>query len=82
MTRRYVITLQWGHRLSAMEMRCQRLVREVMEEASMGPPPFGDGNCYLLLNSVDIERNGVIFAVFGDTNRHRSDSIQRKRPGS
>ena len=38
------VWLQWGHRLSAMETvhRLDDLV--LLDDASMGPPPFGDGN--------------------------------------
>ena len=37
-------TLQWGHRLSAMERDLfAHLVRLQSDVASMGPPPFGDG---------------------------------------
>ena len=36
--------LQWGHRLSAMETSPKRKGRWVQIIASMGPPPFGDGN--------------------------------------
>ena len=44
-----VRTLQWGHRLSAMETRLHPLVRRiVIVAASMGPPPFGDGNVRLV----------------------------------
>ncbi len=37
--------LQWGHRLSAMETAASKMRRAQMAvTASMGPPPFGDGN--------------------------------------
>ena len=36
--------LQWGHRLSAMETSRLEWVTWGRDEASMGPPPFGDGN--------------------------------------
>ena len=36
--------LQWGHRLSAMETGRGRLLLPGLGPASMGPPPFGDGN--------------------------------------
>ena len=39
-------TLQWGHRLSAMETGVDVRLRRPGCEASMGPPPFGDGNAY------------------------------------
>ena len=37
-------TLQWGHRLSAMEIAFEKVegIRHCL--ASMGPPPFGDGD--------------------------------------
>ena len=37
------LVLQWGHRLSAMESRRHRPAGPACREASMGPPPFGDG---------------------------------------
>ena len=38
-------SLQWGHRLSAMETRIAVNVISIFTvHASMGPPPFGDGN--------------------------------------
>ena len=37
-------SLQWGHRLSAMEIGLQPLPFFGRVVASMGPPPFGDGN--------------------------------------
>ncbi len=36
--------LQWGHRLSAMETRVLVPFNYRRDNASMGPPPFGDGN--------------------------------------
>ena len=39
-----VSSLQWGHRLSAVETKPQRLVGSGILAASMGPPPFGSGN--------------------------------------
>ena len=36
--------LQWGHRLSAMEIQRVGIARHVVGLASMGPPPFGDGD--------------------------------------
>ena len=36
--------LQWGHRLSAMEIRPLSPGRRGRQAASMGPPPFGDGD--------------------------------------
>ena len=39
-----VQTLQWSHRLSAMETLPALHRRPVFQGASMGPPPFGDGN--------------------------------------
>ena len=36
--------LQWGHRLSAMETALAGQVKLAELVASMGPPPFGDGN--------------------------------------
>ena len=36
--------LQWGHRLSAMETCIAWRGTGVGNDASMGPPPFGDGN--------------------------------------
>ena len=36
--------LQWGHRLSAMEIRGVHAPEHRADLASMGPPPFGDGN--------------------------------------
>ena len=44
--------LQWGHRLSAMETDTQAGVAPRDGVASMGPPPFGDGNSYLRVSSV------------------------------
>ena len=38
-----ISSLQWGHRLSAMESGIQHDRRGVLRDASMGPPPFGDG---------------------------------------
>ena len=37
-------SLQWGHRLSAMETGRLRCGHPGASRASMGPPPFGDGN--------------------------------------
>ena len=37
-------SLQWGHRLSAMETGLCQLFRGVAVRPSMGPPPFSDGN--------------------------------------
>ena len=37
-------TLQWGHRLSAMETGPHRGPADRHRQPSMGPPPFGDGN--------------------------------------
>ena len=37
-------TLQWGHRLSAVETRDTRPSPSHAGRASMGPPPFGSGN--------------------------------------
>ena len=49
---RYSIrTLQWGHRLSAMETRQKHGSGHRGLRPSMGPPPFGDGNKYDPLNS-------------------------------
>ena len=39
-----VSVLQWGHRLSAMETVRVTRPKRVLFHASMGPPPFGDGN--------------------------------------
>ena len=39
-----VVQLQWGHRLSAMETYYQAPFFGYATQASMGPPPFGDGN--------------------------------------
>ena len=36
--------LQWGHRLSAMETLEREIQGDGQEVASMGPPPFSDGN--------------------------------------
>ena len=36
--------MQWGHRLSAMETTQARWQGRAPDGASMGPPPFGDGN--------------------------------------
>ena len=41
---RPVASLQWGHRLSAMDRRNDHRCRVRPNTASMGPPPFGDGN--------------------------------------
>ena len=38
--------LQWGHRLSAMETLRLLVVISAQVVASMGPPPFGDGNAW------------------------------------
>ena len=41
----YLLPLQWGHRLSAMETSSPALpVCCLFAAPSMGPPPFGDGN--------------------------------------
>ena len=40
----FVARLQWGHRLSAMETPKCRVRHPRLSPASMGPPPFGDGN--------------------------------------
>ena len=40
----WAASLQWGHRLSAMETRRARSWSTGWHPASMGPPPFGDGN--------------------------------------
>ena len=39
-----MLGLQWGHRLSAMETEEQIADDAITGDASMGPPPFGDGN--------------------------------------
>ena len=39
-----IALLQWGHRLSAMETTQARQCFLPHLRASMGPPPFGDGN--------------------------------------
>ena len=39
-----ILHLQWGHRLSAMETPASRKRSAPRHSASMGPPPFGDGN--------------------------------------
>ena len=36
--------LQWGHRLSAMETKLAYILGLGRFDASVGPPPFGDGN--------------------------------------
>ena len=36
--------LQWGHRLSAMEIAAEGGGGKDHKVASMGPPPFGDGD--------------------------------------
>ena len=36
--------LQWGHRLSAMETFLVQFLDVAVAHASMGPPPFSDGN--------------------------------------
>ena len=38
------VLLQWGHRLSAMEIVVPRPGRTGVGQASMGPSPFSDGN--------------------------------------
>ena len=43
-TDRSISKLQWGHRLSAMETVERQGHRPEHQQASMGPPPFGDGN--------------------------------------
>ena len=37
------LSLQWGHRLSAMESSGVGAAEHLSRPASMGPPPFGDG---------------------------------------
>ncbi len=37
------VKLQWGHRLSAMESGSESRFSSGSGDASMGPPPFGDG---------------------------------------
>ena len=44
--------LQWGHRLSAMERMSDGPRYRQGHDASMGPPPFGDGKGYLRISSV------------------------------
>ena len=36
--------LQWGHRLSAVEISSDARIPKHRDTASMGPPPFGGGN--------------------------------------
>ena len=49
-TLRYRLTLQWGHRLSAMEnWENFRQCPFGILQPSMGPPPFGDGNWRAIL---------------------------------
>ncbi len=43
--------LQWGHRLSAMETALGSEKAASILDASMGPPPFGDGNLARLSGS-------------------------------
>ena len=43
-TDRSISRLQWGHRLSAMEILGYRHRCPGLLHASMGPPPFGDGD--------------------------------------
>ena len=39
------VGLQWGHRLSVVETARERGRRRRLGRTSMGPPPFGSGNC-------------------------------------
>ena len=46
--------LQWGHRLSAMETSTFKIVVGCVVIASMGPPPFGDGNYHHMASSMSV----------------------------
>ena len=70
--------LQWGHRLSAMETRRYPQTQHDDVEPSMGPPPFGDGNRYWLLNSAFSPWKFVIVAALVFTARNRSAPVQLK----
>ena len=54
--------LQWGHRLSAMEILGDRLMLLFAGDASMEPPPFGDGDAALSWRGMRSSRcfNGAI----------------------
>ena len=46
-----LLSLQWGHRLSAMETGHHEGRLRTRGTASMGPPPFGDGNYWELVGA-------------------------------
>ena len=48
--------LQWGHRLSAMEIWVAFTAPGDQAVASMGPPPFGDGDTVRVRGMSGVER--------------------------
>ena len=48
--------LQWGHRLSAMETVSVASLAKRAGGASMGPPPFGDGNLKVVRVGIYMRR--------------------------
>ena len=64
--------LQWGHRLSAMETpkySPQEFVADLF--ASMGPPPFGDGNLLNVQLAVASTLASMGPPPFGDGNSRK-----------
>ena len=60
--------LQWGHRLSAMETGVGRKAHVFPHSASMGPPPFGDGNEVVAVEQVVWVTASMEPPPFGDGN--------------
>ena len=67
--------LQWGHRLSAMERTdIAQAVNGSTGQASMGPPPFGDGKPWLHPYPVQPVPASMGPPPFGDGKHHSSSS--------
>ena len=73
-----VLPLQWGHRLSAMEMGDDLHQDPDEPVASMGPPPFGDGDAPSPLHFSVVTAASMGPPPFGDGDRR---STNASRPG-
>ena len=62
----YDLELQWGHRLSAMERGSQGPGCWAPQDASMGPPPFGDGKMLVLQRGANAVNASMGPPPFGD----------------
>ena len=74
-------TLQWGHRLSAMESLILRTGLALLVIASMGPPPFGDGKPGVgILSRIPLGAS-MGPPPFGDGKRRRAFRSTGRGPG-